>query len=202
MRKQPRGPEPDFLATNWERLGLAWEALREAKRAEKKQASWDWGRIDGQPIYPGLMKLLRAQAGSHCSFCDAFPVSPPSNETIEHVRPKSQFPRDAWKWGNLFYCCDFCQTRKGSKWKPTLLAPDIEGYAFSNYFYPDYTSGRIEIRPGLSPEESESAKDTLEIYGLNDPRHWPMRLMALEFRSGLPHRSIDDFAYRDFLEPG
>lgn len=148
-----------------------------------------------------LLPLLKAQAGGHCSFCDAFPVSPPSNETIEHFRPKSKFPREAWKWTNLFYCCDFCQTSKGSKWKPTLLAPDEVGYTFSRYFFPDHTNGRIEVRPDLSPDEFQRAADTLEIYGLNHPRHQPLRLSQLEFRSALPDWDIDRFAYRDFFAP-
>lgn len=196
MRKQTRGAAPDFLASKWEEWGLAWEEnLQKAK-----PSSWNWRQVENQKVNLKLLPKLKHQAGDHCSFCDSYPVSPPSNETIEHFRPKSKFPRLAWLWENLYFCCDFCQGRKLERWDPELLVPDEDGYKFADYFYADYTNGRIEVRPDISTGLQKRAECTLEIYGLNDPRHLPCRLDAQERRSALLDWDLDKFPYRDFLE--
>ncbi len=198
MRKQSRGAAPEFLASKWEEWGLAWEE----NLTKDKRSAWNWRQLDNEKVNLKLLPPLKLQAGNHCSFCDACPVSPPSNETIEHFRPKSKFPRLAWQWENLYFCCDFCQGRKSEKWEPELLAPDQLGYAFADYFYPDYTTGKIEVRPDISTEMQKSAECTLLLYGLNHPRHLPCRLDAQERRSALQEWDINRFPYRDFLEAG
>jgi hypothetical protein len=62
-----------------------------------------WHEIDGAKVNQKLLPLLKNQTQDHCSFCDAFPVDPPSIPTIEHFRPKTAFPREAFKWENLYY---------------------------------------------------------------------------------------------------
>lgn len=78
-----------------------------------------------------LLPLLKAQTGGCCSFCDKRPVE---QESIEHNKPKSRFPADAYAWTNLFYCCAKCQGRKREKWHALLLKPDETGYRFEDYF--------------------------------------------------------------------
>ena len=196
MRKQTRGEAPEFLVAKWEEWGLAWEARLQSDRS----SAWNWRQVDNEKVNHKLLPHLKSQAGDHCSFCDANPVSPPSNETIEHFQPKSIFPRQAWQWENLYFCCDFCQGQKREQWAPELLAPDQDGYAFGEYFYPDYTTGKIAIRPDISLEQQQRAECTLRLYGLNHPRHLPCRLEAQERRSALRDWDINRFPYRDFLE--
>jgi uncharacterized protein (TIGR02646 family) len=198
MRPQCREAAPDFLARNWEAWGLEWELIRQGG----KPAAWNWRQHAGEKVNHQLLPPLKQQAREHCSFCDCFPVSPPSNETIEHFRPKSRFPRLAWQWENLFFCCDFCQGKKREQWDEALLSPDEPGYRFADYFYVDLTNGRIEIRPDLAtdPEKHHRAECTLRIYGLNAGGHLARRLAEQERRSALPDWDIDKFAYRDFLE--
>ncbi len=196
MRRQFRAEPPDFLLNRWQQWGENWEAnLKDAA-----PTGWNWRQVGNVRVNHRLLPLLKAQAQDHCSFCDAFPVSPPSNETIEHFRPKSRFPRQAWEWENLFFCCDFCQTQKGERWEEALLKPDEPDYAFERYFMSDYTNGELLVRPDLSPTETERAHCTIEIYALNDPRHCVERLRQQEWRSLLPDHDIDSFAYRDFLQ--
>jgi hypothetical protein len=59
--------------------------------------------IDAAKVNQKLLPLLKNQTQDHCSFCDAFPVDPPSIPTIEHFRPKTAFPKEAFKWENLYY---------------------------------------------------------------------------------------------------
>jgi uncharacterized protein (TIGR02646 family) len=197
MRPQSRQSAPDFLVAKWEEWGLLWEK----RLARNKQSKWHWRKIDREKVNHKLMPLLKKQANEHCSFCDAFPVSPPSNDTIEHFRPKAKYPRLAWKWENLYFCCDFCQGKKLSHWEDSLLAPDDPLYQFTDYFFADSTNGRIEIRPDLDPGSAkhQQAECTLRIYALNDGGHLTSRLAEQERRSALPDWDIDKFAYRDFL---
>ena len=207
MRKQTRRPTPDFLLAKpkvesellrWEFWGLAWETNLKSK----KPSAWSWRQVDKQKVNHKLMPSLKEQAGEHCSFCDAYPVSPPSNETIEHYRPKSKYPRLAWQWENLYFCCDFCQGQKREQFEDDLLPPDAEIYDFDVFFWPDLTTGRIEIRPDIPPELQRRAECTLRLYGLNDKGHCAQRLAAQERRSELRERDINRFAYRDFLQAG
>ena len=198
MRRQLRGPTPAFLENQWEQWGLEWES----RRASDTAARWNGRSVNGSKVHEELISPLREQAQHHCSFCDAFPVSPPSNETIEHFRPKSKFPRWAWHWPNLFYCCDFCQSRKKERWDEALLSPDAPEYDFHAYFWADSTNGKIEILPHLDETASHRARTTLDLYGLNHPRHCVQRLLAQERRSALPDWPIDGFPYRDYLECG
>lgn len=196
MRRQSRTEAPEFLKSRWEPWGREWEE----NLGKAKPSNWNWRQVDGQKINHLLLPLLKAQAGDHCSFCDAHPVSPPSNETIEHFRPKSKFPLMAWHWENLYFACDFCQSRKGQQWEDGLLSPDSEAYVFGEFFWADATTGRIEVRPGISEEKERQAECTLRLYGLNEGGHPSSRLAAQERRSALPDWDIDRFPYRDFLE--
>ena len=105
MRKFTRADPPAFLADKWEPWGLAWEQRRTANPA----AQFHWHEIDGEGVNQKLLPLLKGQIQNHCSFCDAFPVAPPSIETIEHFRPKGAYPREAYHWPNLYFCCMYCQ---------------------------------------------------------------------------------------------
>jgi hypothetical protein len=98
MRKFQRAAEPGFLAENWEAWGLNWEQ----RRNSDTNARFHWHQISDEAINHKLLPLLKIQTQDHCSFCDNFPVSPPSLETIEHFRPKASFPKDAYRWTNLF----------------------------------------------------------------------------------------------------
>src|SRR5688572_26274865 len=105
MRKFQRGHEPDFLTARWEAWGLAWEERHTANT----KAVFHWHEIEGQRVNLLLMPFLKNQTQDHCSFCDCFPVAPPSIDTIEHFRPKTQFHKEAYKWTNLYFCCAHCQ---------------------------------------------------------------------------------------------
>lgn len=86
MRKFRREAAPEFLAGRWEAWGREWE------ERQRKGGSFHWHQVDGEMVNQRLLPGLRAQTQDHCSFCGAFPVSPPSDPTIEHFRPKSRFP--------------------------------------------------------------------------------------------------------------
>lgn len=182
---------PAFLAKCWEQWGLDWE------RRQAAGGAFHWHQVDKQPVNVKLLPLLRAQTQDHCSFCDNYPVSPPSNPTIEHFRPKSRFPREAYQWENLYFCCDWCQ-RKGEQFDPGLLRPDAADFDFDRYFRWEFTRGELLPNELASPEDQERAWVTIRLYRLNSG-HPALRKRAQHQRAKDPEAPLDDFPYRGFL---
>lgn len=193
MKKFQRLPEPSFLSDKWEAWGLEWEQ----RRAEQSNATFNWHQVEREPLNQKLQPLLKQQTQDHCSFCDAFPVTPPSDDTIEHFRPKAHFPCDAYRWANLYYCCRFCQKKDGN-FCEDVLKPDAADYAFDEFFRWDFTTGTIEVNEQKSPENQARAKFTIQYFRLNE-EHPKYRQFALRVYERCKDFSIDDFAYRDFI---
>ena len=193
MRKFTRLPAPEFLLDKWEAWGEEWKRRHDADPA----ARFDWHTVEGERVNHKLLPALKAQVQDHCSFCDNYPVCPPSHETVEHFRPKTDFPREAYRWENLYYCCDCCQ-RKGDEFDEALLRPDAEYYAFDRFFRWDYTRGTLEVNERASAEDQRRASVTLKLYRLN-VGHPSLRRRELRRRSLMPNEPLDDFAYRGFV---
>ena len=193
MRRFERTPEPDFLADRWERWGLEWED----RRTQNPAAQFHWHEIAGEKVNQKLLPLLKAQTQAHCSFCDAFPVSPPSIDTIEHFRPKTTFPRDAYRWANLYFCCMHCQ-QKGDEFDEALLCPDAADYEFERYFRWDFTTGELKVNELALAEDQHRAALTITIYQLNQG-HTTLRRLALKNRATNPQGSLDELPYRHYV---
>jgi len=195
MRKFRRLPSPAFLVERWERWGLEWEQRLKAGAG----AAFHWHEVDHEPVNHKLLPVLKEQVQDHCSFCDAFPVSPPSNPTIEHFRPKRCFPREAYKWENLYYCCDHCQ-QKGEEFHEGTLRPDGDDYTFERYFRWDFTTGHLEVNELASQWDQERATKTIQAYRLN-MGHPLLRRQASYWRGRMLDEPLNSFPYRDFVEP-
>ena len=126
MRRFERGPAPDFLEQNCEEWGVEWEQ----RHLSNTKSTFNWRTQEGKPVNQVLLPFLKAQTQYHCSFCDNFPVSPPSIDTIEHFRPKATFPRDAYRWSKLVFCCMHCQ-QKNKNFDEKLLRLDQLNDEFS-----------------------------------------------------------------------
>ena len=194
MRKFTRLEEPAYLAENWEEWGREWES----RRVSNTGASWHWHQIDKASVDHMMLPLLREQTQSHCSFCDAFPVSPPSIDTIEHFRPKAEFPREAYHWENLYYCCCFCQRKEGA-FSELALRPDAPDYEFERYFLWNYTEGTIEVNPTASAQDQARAEFTRRYFRLNEG-HPTCRLEAQHWYGRHLAEDLDRVPYRHFLE--
>lgn len=193
MRKFTRLPEPEFLAARWEGWGLAWEQ----RRAESSGAVFHWHQVEGERVNHRLLPLLKAQTQDHCSFCDNFPVSPPSLDTIDHFRPKALYPREAYRWENLYFCCTYCQ-QKTIPFDDAALCPDRVDYEFDRYFRWDYTLGTILVNEQASPEDQRRALTTIQLFRLNEG-HPRLRNRELRRRAQCADDPFDDFAYRDYI---
>lgn len=193
MRRFVRSAEPAFLAARWEEWGLEWEHRRQTNAG----AQFHWHQVEGESVNHKLLPLLKAQTQDHCSFCDNFPVSPPSIDTIEHFRPKARYPREAYCWANLYFCCMYCQ-QKSDAFDDAALRPDAADYQFDRYFRWDYTLGTIEVNDQASTEDQKRARATIQLYRLNDG-HPSLRKRELRKRDQGPDDPLNDFAYRGYV---
>lgn len=192
MRRFVRAEEPEFLAARWEEWGKKWEG----RQAEG--GSFHWHQVDGMSVDRRLMSLLKEQTQDHCSFCDNYPISPPSPDTIEHFRPKSKYPLEAYRWENLYYCCAWCQKHKLDKFDELALRPDAPDYEFDRYFRWDWTDGRLLINDRAAEDDQRRARVTIALYGLNEGHPtWRMRAL-LHWQPG---SDLNEHPYRDYLRP-
>ncbi len=197
MRKFERAGEPAVLKENADKWNNQWTERCKAA----PNASFAWYVCDGRSAKYHILPTLREQTQGHCSFCDAFPVGGVSYETVEHFKPKTQFPENAYTWTNLYYCCDSCQGAKRELWDELLLRPDASDYHFSDYFEFDYTTGEIRPNQLVSEGQKHRAAITITIYGLDGSFRRRNRLLEARrwSRSGEVKPPIDEYAYRDFL---
>ena len=197
MRKQQRPPAPTQFVENSEKWTSQWLKLREQNRS-----GFAWYTVDGRTARQWALPILHEMTQGHCSFCDAFPLEDRSKVPVEHLRPKGrdEFAHLAFEWSNLYYCCEYCQLEKKEKWEEALIAPDEPDYQFLRYFVFDYTNGAISPNPTSSPHEQHRAEITIRLYGLDSVIRRQYRLLELRKFEGTMSSTIDDWAYRDFLE--
>jgi len=201
VRKFSRVEAPAVWKDNEEKWNRQWVELLD----RNVSASFTWYEAEGRSAREHALPFLKAQTSEHCSFCDGYPVSHVSVDTIEHFRPKcrGRFPDQAYSWGNLYFCCTRCQAHKGDCWVDDLLAPDDVEYSFQKYFEFDFTTG--EMRPSSTATESEKARarETIRIYGLDSDERRRFRRESLRgwTRTKESERDLSAFAYRDYIDP-
>ena len=174
MIKLIRAKPPAWLQSKWFEWGKRW-----ARRLEKdKKAQFTWATYQGQKVHRRLLPLLLQMSQEHCAFCDAFPMPGTVAATIEHFKPKSAYPLEAYAWDNLFPCCHNCQ-QKNDAYATDLLKPDAPTYEFYDYFVFNYSNGELEPNPAASAADQRRAELTIDLYRLNANNKPSARLQAL-----------------------
>ncbi|HQU85438.1 MAG TPA: TIGR02646 family protein [Pyrinomonadaceae bacterium] len=195
MMKIKRLPAPDFLNEKAENWGIRYEQ----RRNQNSNALFSWTTHNGTRINQILLPILMEMTQSHCSFCDGYPVETVSSNSIEHFRPKTVFPRLAYTWENLFYCCSKCQESKLEKFAETLLKPDEIAYSFEYFFQYDTLTGDIIPNPDRDENELLSANKTIELYGLNFHGRPQARKRTIRQYLDSNNPILDEFPYRFVL---
>lgn len=196
MMKMVRTETPDCLSkidthkdnplkfSKWKYWGFKWAT------DTNKEFTWHDTRKT-------LTEKLQKCTKQHCSFCDAYPMRSMVKDTIEHFRPKADYPLLAYYWHNLFVACDICQEIP-AKWDKAdlklVLKPDAADYEFHRYFDFDTQTGEICVNRYGTTEEQKRAKTTIFYYKLNDYDRPTARLKAsYSYRDEV---DIDDRVYR------
>lgn len=202
MIKIERLSAPDFLTTNYKKWGKRFKERKDSNA----NAVFSWTQYKRQRInlllLPTLMEMtsiLGEKDNAHCSFCDGFPIEPVSANSIEHFKPKSQFPRLAYTWKNLFYCCSKCQESKLESFDRKLVKPDVSDYSFDYYFQYDTKTGEIIPNPDRLEDDIQRAEKTIELYGLNNYGRPKARQRTIRQYSEMKNPILDEFPYRFVL---
>ena len=157
MKETPRTLTPPCLKGNSKNWGIDYDNYLVLK---PKSQYFSWHRC-----YNEIEEALFQMNLNHCSFCDIRPLRA-SGPTIEHFKPKKQYPLFAYYWSNLFYSCSNCQ-KKNKRYSPKLLKPDDPSYEFKYFFIRNFSTGEIKPNPARSREEQERSEVTIKFYGLN-----------------------------------
>ena len=145
--------------------GLTPDCLAYALQVARWTEAWV-RNTSARFAWPGNTRQQIVDAASrdtqrHCSYCDQFLPDP---STIDHLRPKARYPGEAYRWANLYLCCQGCQHRKGL-FDENVVAPDEPGYRFDDYFFVDT---QWHLQPVNGPNAARASK-TIEHFRLNDP---------------------------------
>jgi uncharacterized protein (TIGR02646 family) len=156
------------------------------KKANKARTLWKTkGNVAGRRTFEKIKVILEEMCVGvkACNYCEG-------NEAndIEHIYPKSFFPEYAFIWSNYLLACKQCNsaykldlcfvldqtgnvyaTTRGSEPPHKALAfinPRLENP--DNFFWLNMKIWKFEIHDGLSLENHNKAKKTLEILALNE----------------------------------
>ena len=179
---------PAELAANFDTLTAEW-LRRVAAAVPGSPAVWTWGpHADGKTVRDHILPKLMKQTEHHCSYCDLFPVTAGSPDTVDHFRPKGRkrWPELAYEWTNLFYACSGCQSEKLEHFDERVLKPDADDFRWQDYFRFNAVTGFLVPRLGIGTAERLRARATIKLFGLN--------------RRGRPKARLH--AYRDWLKLG
>ena len=194
MRKLTRMAAPDC----WQKKSAQWNADYVRKVQENPLYKFVWR--DTKKCFEPAKSILFSMTQKRCAFCDS-KIRISSPETVEHFKPKSQYPELAYTWENLFPCCALCNTNKGEKFPTSieLLKIDEAYYDFSRYFLANFRTGEIEPNPHNSQENQQRALATIDVYDLNNEERCLERKREYD-RWSKDNYDIEDCNYRFFLE--
>ncbi|EDN68362.1 hypothetical protein BGP_1320 [Beggiatoa sp. PS] len=203
MMKFTRPKRPGYL-DNYKKWGREYAKKKKEYTEKKRKTPPKWNKKIRQ--WEQLKSDLAKLTIDHCSFCDSYPLVAKGQQTIEHFRPRSSYPKLAYVWHNLFLSCKICQ-EKGDKFSKKLLKPDVIGYDFYRYFMVDFKTGEIKINKRASKEDQERAIITMNIYGLNNHNrsearsNYYNRITHQERKKKIKiSRDIDTLSYRFMFE--
>ncbi len=143
------------------------DAVPDGEARKRKAGSlWDskTGSKVGKRTFEDVRDVLRAMcnAPERCMYCE-------DNEAtdIEHIRPKSEYPKAAFVWENFLLACPTCNSRfKGSQYHRDFMDPSSPGYDLWKRWVFDPRTGHYF--PGS--DSDEGASETLRILGFDHRR--------------------------------
>ncbi len=130
-------------------------------------------RRDDVPIQTQATKYkphLRVDFQWRCAYCETTEVYRRGVDVfgVDHFRPKAKFPRLDCHYPNLHYCCNQCNSHKGSAWPSTEREAAGEGFidpCLRDPFVHDLSEGSN----GLLSTRTEAGSYTLRRLSLNRP---------------------------------
>lgn len=110
-----------------------------------------------------LLSKTRELYGAVCAYGCHYVPADTGVDTIEHFRPKSKYPSDAYEWSNYRFVCGRLNGRKGNH--EDVLDPF---HVENGWFVIEFPSLLVKPAPNLEPDLKGRVRQTCERLGLND----------------------------------
>jgi hypothetical protein len=149
-----RQPEPSVFDSQVRTPGSAFLANCPRPQAREWRAHSYWRRV--LPILHDAYKGICAYSCHWISYDTGA-------DTVEHFRPKDQFPDEAYEWDNYRLVCATLNARKGVH--QDVLDPFCVQYG---WFVLDFPSLLVRPGAGLAPVVERRVQTTIDRLGLND----------------------------------
>jgi len=180
------------------RKGKAWK-IRYERDGNANAFNWGTYLYTNNSVH--IVEALSPISLNHCFYCDAnrlvYGIMRPE---IDHFCPKTNRPFKAYYYPNLFLCCSTCNGYKLTKYnRKALLKFDDLDYAFDNFFFIDFDSGEIRVRPDIAWSDQLKARYTLLVLGINKDARPVTRRKELEQYSDAGNPQLDDYNYRFYI---
>ncbi len=165
MRWVDRGPEPAGVERYRLNFTLGW--VRYSNNPGKSQPRDSYWRKFRQELRTAFL--------GKCGYCERICAETSESgsraPTVDHFKPKSQFPKLTYEWSNWVFCCDRCNSRKADQWPSSgLVDPCAPCIPERLKLYFDYSARTGEIVPkgGLAEPDRIKAQNTISSLGLNN----------------------------------
>ena len=180
------------------RKGKAW--LTEYS-TNKNSKAFAWGSFKKSKRSDQIIAALALISDEHCFYCDAKWVRKGNIEPeIDHFCPKTVKPLKAFYYPNLFLCCGSCNRYKSNRFhRRSLIKLDEVSYNFDDYFFIDFATGKVRVRPDISLQDRYKARFTLTIYGINLDSRPESRLMELKAYEDSVNKNLLDYSFRYYI---
>lgn len=114
--------------------------------------------------YGNAKELLLHNLGDYCSYCGKYD---PQDLQIEHIRPKSLYPKLATKWDNFLLACATCNGAGNKGDKDVVIGechlPHLNN-TFMSFVYK--SGGVIVVNPRLAEISKRNAEALYNLVGL------------------------------------
>ena len=164
MQWVDRGPEPVEL--NRYRLNGTQDWVDYIDRRTGDEPPSHWGKFRAE-----LGRRFCNKCGYCERQCDTETVESNRAPTVDHFKPRNQFPGLTYYWTNWVFSCRQCNVdNKQDKWfragyvDPCAENPEVRPERYFDY---DAATGQVIPKPDLDPEQRLQAVRTINDIGLN-----------------------------------
>ncbi len=164
----------------------------ELARFRRRYPDASWGEPEFGAIKPVVQRQLHFEQAGLCVYCEGSLAVDEGH--LEHIQPRSAVPDRTFEYTNLAHSCNgSTPPQHCGHWKadrPLPVEPRIECNQFFSFIGSD---GNVVPAMGLSPEDRERARGTIDVLGLNVPRLAHARRRYYEAARYLADSDRDDF---------
>ena len=143
--------------------------------ARKHHLTWDEFHEQCHDSYMACRTQANEEQSGECAYT-GMPLNENANIHIDHFMKKSIYPKLTFIWTNLFaaikdnnygadYKDEYIKRSNAENVYSKLLHPALDNP--ESYFWYS-TNGKIDPKDGLSDEEKDRAKTTIDVFHLND----------------------------------